>query len=43
MMLVWLRYSLHISSLNRIIGYISACYRCMLKTRKFRTKDFLVR
>ena len=43
MMLVWLRYSLHTSFLNRIIGYISACYRCTLKTRKFSTKDFIVR
>jgi len=42
-MLVWLRYPLHTFRPNRIISYISARYRCTLKTHEFRTKDFFVR
>ena len=41
--LVWFCHSLHIPFLNRIISCASVCYRCTLKTRKFRTKDFVVR
>ena len=41
MMLVWLRYSLHISFRNRITSYTSTHYRCTLKTQEFRTKDFV--
>ena len=43
MMLVWLRYSLHISFHNRITSCTSTHYRCTLKTQEFRTKDFVVR
>ena len=43
MMLVWLRYSLHISFHNRITSYTSTHYRYTLKTQEFRTKDFVVR
>ena len=41
--LVWFPYSLHTSSLNRIINCASIYYGCTLKTQEFRTKDFVVR
>ena len=39
----WFRHSLHTSLLSSIISCMSAHYRCTLKTREFRTKDFVVR
>lgn len=38
-----LRHSLHTSLLSSIISYMSAYYRCTLKTQEFRTKDYVVR
>ena len=43
MKLVLLHHSLHTSLLSSIISCMSAYYRCTLKTREFRTKDFVVR
>ena len=42
-MLVWLRHPLHTFPFNSIICCLSAHCRCTLKTREFRTKDFLMR
>ena len=41
--LVWFPYSLHTSSLNRIINCALIHYDCTLKNQEFRTKDFFVR